>query len=292
MSASFYYNLLHSQLFITPPVPTKSFSRQTAIVTGSNTGLGFEAAQHLVRLGAEKVILGVRTVSKGEAARIRIEENTKRVNVVEVWPLELESYESVKQFAKRAESLRRLDVVIENAGVTLERFRIAEQDEATVTINVTSTFLLALLLLPKLQETSSKFNTKPRITVVTSDLHFVPRFEERNADSIFDELNHQATANMSERYAVTKLLEVFGVRELAELISASSKPRVIVTCVTPGGCHSDFDRESGTIKTVLMGVVKFMFARTTEVGSRTLVAGAAAGEDSHGKFMAHGENAP
>lgn len=127
-------------------------------------------------------------MTKDEAARIRIEENTKRSNVVGVWPLELGSYESVKQFAKRAESLRRVDVVIENAGVTLERFRIAEQDKATVTIHVTSTFLLALLLLPELQETSRKFNTKPRITVVTSDLHFVPRFEERNADSIFDEL--------------------------------------------------------------------------------------------------------
>ena len=201
MSLSFALNFFYVQFFITPPYPSKNFAGQTVIVTGSNTGLGFEAAQHFVRLGAEKVILAVRTVEKGNAARKRIEENTKRTSVVEVWQLELESYESVKSFAAKARGLNRLDVVVENAGIDLEKFRLAGEDEATVTVNVTSTFLLALLLLPKMRETSAKYNTTPRLSIVTSDLHFVTPFKERHADSIFDELNRKETTDLSKRSA-------------------------------------------------------------------------------------------
>ena len=142
-------------------------------------------------------------MEKGEAARKRIEESTKRTSVVEVWQLELESYESVKAFAEKARGLDRLDVLVENAGLALEKFRIAGEDEATVTVNVTSTFLLALLLLPKMQETSVKHNTKPRLSVVTSDLHFVVPFNERKADNIFDELNRDKTTDMFQRSAWT-----------------------------------------------------------------------------------------
>lgn len=201
MSLSFVLNFFYVQLFVTPPYPSEKFTGQTVVVTGSNTGLGFEAAQHFVRLGADKVILAVRTIEKGEAAQKRIETSTGRTSVVEVWQLELESYESVKSFAQRARGLDRLDVVVENAGIDLEKFRMAGEDEATVTVNFTSTFLLALLLLPKMQETSAKFNTTPRLSIVTSDLHFATPFNERHASSIFDELNRKETTVMSKRSA-------------------------------------------------------------------------------------------
>lgn len=199
MSLRFIANLLYSQFFITPPYPSHDFTGQTVIVTGSNTGLGFEAAQHFARLNAAKVILAVRTITKGEAAKKKIEENTNKIGVVEVWELELESYESVKQFAEQVRGLKRLDVVVENAGIALKKFRIAEQDEATVTVNVTSTFLLALLLLPKMQETTTKFNVIPRLTIVTSDLHLIAQLKETGADHIFDELNVKERTNMTAR---------------------------------------------------------------------------------------------
>lgn len=97
------------------PEPEKSFAGQTIIVTGSNTGLGLEAARHFVRLNASKVILAVRTIKKGEDAKSSIEQTTGRTGVVEVWQLDMANYESVKQFAKRCEGLDRLDVVLENA---------------------------------------------------------------------------------------------------------------------------------------------------------------------------------
>lgn len=97
------------------PEPTKSFAGQTVVVTGSNTGLGREAARHFVRLDAAKVILAVRSIKKGEDAQTDIEQTTGKKGVVEVWQLDMANYDSVTAFAKRCESLDRLDVVMENA---------------------------------------------------------------------------------------------------------------------------------------------------------------------------------
>ena len=91
---------------------------------------------------------------------------------------------------------------------------------------------------------------------------------------------------MWDRYAVTKLMEILVVRELADRIDQSTKPKVIVNCLTPGACHSDFDRNMKGFDAFIFIVVKALLARTTEVGSRTLVAAAAAGQESHGKYMA------
>ncbi|KAL9636485.1 MAG: hypothetical protein Q9204_002248 [Flavoplaca sp. TL-2023a] len=287
MSLSYILSFFYSQLFVTPPVPTTSFDGQTVIVTGSNTGLGLDAARHITRLGASKVVLAVRNREKGRAAKSSIEERTGvKEGVIEVWPLDLTSYESVKQFAARAIGLERLDVLLSNAGLMNKTFKMAEEDELTVTTNVTSTFLLAMLLLPKLQETGQRFNVLPRSVIVASDLHFTTEMEERKGESIFGKLNEREGANMGKRYAVTKLMEILIVRELAARIDQSTKPRVVINCLTPGACHSDFDRELTGMDLFIFRAIKFLLARTTEVGSRTLVAAAAAGEESHGKYMA------
>ena len=79
------------------------------------------------------------------------------------------------------------------------------------------------------------------------------------------------------------------MRELASLLSHESKstsPSVIINCMTPGACKSDFDRESTGFARVMGNFMAAMLARTTEEGSRTLVAGLAAGEESQGGYMA------
>jgi Dehydrogenases with different specificities (related to short-chain alcohol dehydrogenases) len=106
---------------------TETCSGGTYIVTGANTGLGFEAAKHLVALGAAKVVMGVRNVSAGETAKAEIEKATGQANVADVWALDLASYESVKAFAKRAiAELDRVDAVIENAAVAISHRVVAE----------------------------------------------------------------------------------------------------------------------------------------------------------------------
>lgn len=198
-----FLEFIYSQFFEYLPYPKRSFSGQTIIVTGSNTGLGLEAARHFARLDAAKVILAVRSIPKGEAAQKSIETSTNRKGVVEVWNLDLGSYESVKGFAKKAEGLNRLDALVENAGVVKTVWSVQEDNESTITTNVVSTFLLGLLLLPKLRETGQKFNTTPHLAVTCSEVHSWTPLNERKSKSIFDALNDKETAKMGERYIPT-----------------------------------------------------------------------------------------
>lgn len=277
--------IIRSQLFVHLPYPTEDLTGQTFIVTGANIGLGLEAARHLVRLNADKVILGVRSVDKGRDAKTSIEQSTGRENVVEVWPLDLSSYQSVKSFAERCKGLDRLDAVIENAGISTLKWAMTEEDESTITTNVVSTFLLALLLVPTLRKSAAQHGIRPRLVVVTSEMHEMARFLERKSDKIFATLSDKSKARMMDRYPVSKLLEILAVRTLADQLKhGSSPPDVIVNCVNPGMCYSGLTRDMGAMRLVI-GAFRLALARTTEVGSRTLVHAALSGEESHGQYL-------
>lgn len=154
------------------PVPTTSFQGQTIIITGSNTGLGLEAARHFVRLDAEVVILAVRSLEKGEAAKASIEASTKRKNVVQVWQLEMDKYDSIKSFASRCNSLERIDVVVENAGILRNTYEESEGTEITIKVNVIGTFLLALNLFPILRKSYEKTRQASRLVITSSAVHY------------------------------------------------------------------------------------------------------------------------
>jgi len=196
----FLIDIIHSHLLFTPPPPTKKFTGQTIVVTGSNCGLGLEAARHFVRLDAAKVILAVRNLDKGNTAKASIEASEKRTGVVEVWHLDLSSYDSVKAFAKKCETLERLDVMMENAGIVTFKYVKFEENESTITVNVVSTFLLALLVIPKMRETGQRFNVVPRLSIVASFVQWLTKFPEGKEDHIFDTISDPKT-NMDDMYA-------------------------------------------------------------------------------------------
>jgi len=283
MALELVKGLVRSQFLTTLPVPTTSCEGKTVIVTGANIGLGFEAAKHFTKLNATKVIIACRSLEKGEAAKKAIEEETKRKDVLEVWQLDLSSYASVKAFAARANGLERVDILLENAGVSTREYTLAEDNESTITVNVVSTFLLALLMLPKLKETATKFGIHPNLTIVSSGIHVLSNLPERNDKSgrIFDTLNDKSKAKMADRYPLSKLLEVFVVREMVERHAKEDYP-VTINYVDPGFCRSALMREMTVVSKVMyIG----MNARTTEQGSRTLVHAAMSGPETHGQYM-------
>lgn len=281
-------SFIYSQLFASLPSPTYNFTGKTVIVTGSNIGLGKEAARHFTRLGASTVILAVRSIEKGEAAKHDIESSTRAQDVVKVWQLDMSSYQSVLDFsAKASQGLERIDVALLNAGVARGEWELAEGEESTITVNVTSTFLLALSLLPKLKQTAAKYNTRPNLTVTASEVHAWAAFEERKAPDgkIFDTLStkpEKMSGAMEERYQVSKLLEVLAIRAIADKKSATQIP-VTINCVNPGLCHSELSRESGWG----LAILKFFLARSTEFGSRNLVHAASLGPESHGQYVSN-----
>ena len=85
-------------------------------------------------------------------------------------------------------------------------------------------------------------------------------------------------------YPVSKLLQLLAAREIAEKIT-NKEPRVIINTLNPGFCHSELARNATGTTLVRLKVMKYLLARTTEEGSRTLVHATVAGPESHGVFL-------
>src|SRR6202035_452007 len=92
-----------------------SLQGRLAVVTGANSGIGWDTALELARAGSE-VILASRTESKGRDAVDRIRQQLPHARVrLEV--LDLASLRSVQSFAARIDREAKLDLLINNAGV-------------------------------------------------------------------------------------------------------------------------------------------------------------------------------
>ncbi len=286
-----------SNLFVRLPIPeaTPDLSQQTIIVTGANTGLGLETSRHLLRLGVGKLIMAVRSPAKGDAAKHDLLATTGRdPTTIEVWPLDMSSYDSVKAFAARASSqLTRLDGVLANAGIMTRQFVLSPETghESTLTVNVISTFLLCLLLLPKLRDTHRQTGRAPRFVIPNSALHYLAPLGELTADngSIIARLDDPAKADMAGRYPLSKLLVLYAVRELADRCRGAAAEGgagagVIINTPNPSYCVSGLGKEVDGGAGVK--VAERLLARTTEEGARTLYHGlVVAGEESHGQYL-------
>ena len=205
MADFWLYTFPKSQLLAQIPEQTSSFAGQTVIVTGSNTGLGLEAARLVARLGANKVILACRTISKGEDAAANIiaslDGKVSKDNV-EVWQFDISSYKSIKAFADRVQTLDRLDAVIQNAGIVTGEFKRLDEsgEESVVTTNLTGPVLFALSVLPKLRESAKRTGSRGRLTFVGSDMQYVAQLKEAETrGSLYEALNDPKTANMPDR---------------------------------------------------------------------------------------------
>ena len=155
---------------------------------------------------------------------------------------------------------------------------------SSITINVVSTFLLALLLLPKLRASAAQFHTVPRISVVSSSVHnFVDLGQAKASPKIFDALNDKKgeAARMSTRYFDTKLLEILYGRALASALSDSTKPLIVLNMMNPGLCASDLFPDPSAAFKLQMKVM----ARSAEEGSRALVDAIRRGKESHGQYL-------
>lgn len=144
--------------------------------------------------------MGVRSLDKGLAAkRTIIESFHSTKSQIDVWALEMESIPSVQSFASRCQDLDRLDALLLNAGMTTMTWRQVGGVETTLLTNVLSPILLSLLLIPVLRHTTQALDTKPCISMVVSESHFVAEFREKAEPDVLRALNTSSIANMSDR---------------------------------------------------------------------------------------------
>ncbi|XXG96088.1 hypothetical protein Hte_002366 [Hypoxylon texense] len=111
-----------------PADPTHlSFRGKTVLVARANSGLGFHAAIKYAQLGASRLILGVRSQEKGEAAKASILSQTKSSAEIIIITVDLSTFASMTQFARRVDrQVDNLHIALLCAGVLEPTFKLGQ----------------------------------------------------------------------------------------------------------------------------------------------------------------------
>ncbi len=222
--------------FTAADVPSQS--GKCILVTGANTGLGFEASRVLAARGA-RVLLGCRDEAKACAAMAKIEAETPTADLAFV-PLDQGDLDSIRQAAELAAQEPRLDVLINNAGVMVPPLtRTAQGFELQFGVNHLGTFALTGLLLPKLAE-----NPGSRVVVTASLAH-------KNGTIDFADLHAEKSYSRMKRYADSKLANMLFFTELDRRLRAAGMPISAIGC-HPGMAGTDLGRHVGPLGILLM----------------------------------------
>lgn len=274
-----------------PPPQSLSFRDRTAIVTGSNVGIGLQACTQMLNCGLSRLIMGVRSVDKGEAAAESLRRSHPSTTI-EVWKLEMCSYDSIQAFSGRCASLDQLNVVILNAAVFQTEFKLSSTGhEESFQVNYLSTALLAALLLPSLQS-KHPAGTPGRLTIVGSTVSLTNKFLFHDADPVIPAIDDPKNFGPAmESYSNTKMCALIAVHKLSESVKAQD---VIVNIVDPGlVAATALHRSFSGIGSAVFAAAKSLTARSVEHGAWTYIdAVAVKGEDSHGGFIVDWELHP
>ena len=200
---------------------------KTVIITGANTGIGLETAVDLAKRNA-RVILACRSVERGETAAVEVRKRSGNDNAVFI-QLDLASLDSVREFAaKILEEEPRIDILINNAGVTNNAFtKSTDGFELTFAVNHLGHFLLTNLLLDCIKEAPSA-----RIINISSSVY-------RGGQINLNDINLERSYGAFEAYAQSKLANILFTRKLAKELQGTG---VTVNAVHPGLIYTNIFR--------------------------------------------------
>jgi retinol dehydrogenase-12 len=243
------------------------------------------------RKHASHIILACRDTKKGQIAVAKIiqETNCAPTTTISVWELDLSNYASVLSFGERVRSqLPRLDAFIANAGMELQEYRTAEDLEIHLTVNVVSTFLSAIAILPKLGETAKAHQLRPTLTFCGSMYHiFGPdaEFDAGLPDGVdmFDALSTPDKTDIIWRYSLSKLMIHLCYHQLVQALSKGDWSDVVINLINPGWCGTELSRAKPHPRTERVSFA--LMGWSAEKGSRMYLYALAAGEKGHGTYM-------
>jgi NAD(P)-dependent dehydrogenase (short-subunit alcohol dehydrogenase family) len=144
----------------------ETLHEKVVIVTGANSGIGYETALELARRGAI-LILACRDLPTSASICVQLKKLTKNEQIF-VEHLDLASFQAVKSFVQRIQDkYKRVDILINNAGVmACPKSLTVDEFEVQFQVNYLSHFLLTNLLLDQLTLSQS-----PRVINVISKLY-------------------------------------------------------------------------------------------------------------------------
>lgn len=226
-----------------------------AVVTGANSGIGWEAANELARAGAH-VVLACRDPKRGADAVERIRQGLPQASV-ELRPLDVSSLASVRTFVDELPH-ERIDLLINNAGVmAIPRRLTVDGFEMQLGTNHLGHFALTGLLVDRLADGG-------RVVNVSSNAH---RLARMNFDDLMGEKRYSEWGN----YGQSKLANLLFTAELSRRLQASGRPVLCVAC-HPGYADTNLVavgpqmKQAGFVEKVMVGFTS-VFAQSALMGA-------------------------
>lgn len=201
---------------------------KTVIITGANSGLGFETAKKIALNKNYRLILACRNLQKAELAKEAIIKETENQNI-ECLKLDTSSLQSVEEFAIEFEKTNdTLFGLINNAGISgMHQGKSVDDVEIVMATNYLGHWYLTNLLL-------QKYDIK-KIFNITSDMHNPPQgLKWRNVEDIFHSKNNDRTA-----YPYSKLANIYFTNELQDRLDKENK-ETLVNSFNPGMMQTNF----------------------------------------------------
>jgi retinol dehydrogenase-14 len=223
--------------------------QKTAVVTGGNSGIGFETAKGLARLGWRVIITG-RDEGKMRAAAQQIGGATIRI-------ANFASLADVRALAAALNEEPRIDALVNNVGIALSRQQVTQDgNDMMLQVNHLAPFLLTNLLLEKL-----KASAPARIVNVSSRAHRGAR------DFGFGDFQFARSYGVGRAYARTKLYNILFTRELARRLAGTG---VTANALHPGMIRTPIghDGDLRGIAGLIWPLLQRLNGRAVEEGAR------------------------
>lgn len=238
-------------------------SEHTIIVTGGNSGLGYEAAKNIAHTNQnDTIIIASRNQTKAETARKRMVNETGNHNIF-TRPLDLGSLQSVRDFARdfKQADFPPLYALVCNAGLNPTTLSYTKEGfETTFGVNYLGHFLLVNLLLSSVVENG-------RIVFVSSDTHNPPKlfpFPAPHFEDIEPLAHPTADSNALLRYPTSKLLDLMAAYIISDKVAEQTDKHITVNAFNPGlmtGTNLNGDSGSNRMMKFTMNAFSYLIGR-------------------------------
>lgn len=238
----------------------KTLQGKVVIVTGANTGIGFEVASDMALRGAQ-VVMACRNINSAQAAAAKILKICPAA-LLDVQELDLASLQSVVDFVQKL-THSNVNILILNAGVVFHPFALTEDGfETHFQVNYLGHFLLTRLLVSRMCTTPGA-----RVISMTSQSHFA-------ADICLHDLNLQINYSARRAYGQSKLALLLMTRYLGLMLQDTN---VNFLAVNPGLVRGTKHVSSSPVlrESLLIGLamrpLMWMFMKSPKQGSQSVI---------------------
>ncbi|WP_459194410.1 oxidoreductase [Halosimplex sp. J119] len=255
---------------------------KTVVVTGANSGLGYEATRLLAREGAT-VVMACRSTDRGADAAAEIRGEVRGADL-DVRECDLADLESIESFADGLlADYDELHVLCNNAGVmAIPRAETDDGFETQFGVNHLGHFALTGHLIDRIVETPGE----TRVITQSSGVHEAGEID-------FSDLNHEHAYDKWEAYAQSKLANVCFAYELQRRLTDAGIDDTISAACHPGYAATELQgrgpsEEGSTLKRYAMEALNAVVAQSAEMGALPLVYAATAPDVVGGEYVGPG----